>query len=310
MSARRVALAAFASALLASVAIACGPDEGEYAFVRTERAPDGGTRDSGPPDAGPVDAGPPDAPIEPLEDWDTADAGPLSGIYVAGVNIKAKVVIDLEAKQLYRLRVLQHGRTLRLKTTPCQIRLPEVPGVALLSIPPALQTVIESKSIEDEGEFLSAEDPIGATFAPPPATLVLGATLADEMNDPLPTMEDQTTALDEDGDGNPGVTLDATTVLCRGPERAYAAIRAIAMLDGTVADESTIMGDVVPRLEWGILGVSHMCLSPATELMIEIQPGSTFVAERVGDAQDLNGDGNVTCPEIVWHASAVLGDGW
>ncbi len=278
--------------VLSVLALACGPDAGDYPYERTERV-DAGTDAGAPPDAGP-----PEIPDEPLEDWDTTDAGPLSGIFAVDVRVKAKVVVEVEARQLFRLRILQRGRHVRLRTQPCRIDLPAVEGVAELSIPPALEAVLQTKAVEDEGELLDADEPVGAAFTPPPALIVLGAELGDPAADPLPTPDDDARALDEDDDGNPGVTVDAETVLCRRPERAYLALRAVADLAGTVEDLDTLSGDVTPTLEWSILGVTHDCLAAAAELEIEIVPGSTFRALRVGDDQDIDDNGNVSCPEI------------
>jgi len=296
-----------ACALVALVVAACGPDAGEYPFERTERCTtdcDAGT------DAGPADAGPPVIPDEPLEDWDTTDAGPLSGIFAVEVTIEAKVVVEVQARLLMRLRVLQRDGWVRMKTQPCRIDLPAVEGVAVLSIPPPLERVIQREVVEAEGDFLSG-DPLA--FDPPPAVMVFGADLADEATDPLPTTDDLATAADEDEDGHPGVTVDAETVLCRQPERAYLALRAIAGLSGTIDpadDYESFAGDVDPELEWSILGVTHDCLAAAAELEIEILEGSRFTALRVGDAQDIDENGNVSCPELAVHAEALFGEHW
>lgn len=285
---------------------ACGPDEGEVPLVRTERCTE--DCDAGPPDGG-LDAGPviPDAP---LEDWDTTDAGPLSGIFAVEVVVAAKVVVDVEARQLYRIRILQRGEQTRLKTTPCRVDLPTVMGVAELTIPPALERVVQSKSVEHEGPFLSAPEPVDATFAPPPAWTVLGAELDDPASDPLPTMADPTDAIDEDEDGNPGVTIDAEAVVCRDPQRAFIALRTAAALDGTVDDLDAIEGSVEPTLDFEILGVTDDCLAAAAELAIETRDGSRFRALRVGADEDIDENGNVSCPEINVAAAELFGEHW
>lgn len=287
---------------------ACGPSAEDYAPLRTERL-DGGP-DAG-PDSGPQDGGPPAIPDEPLEEWDTTGAGPLTGIFAIEVVIPAMVtVVEVEARQLFRLRIVQRGRSLRMRVTPCKIHLPAVEGLAELSIPPALEATLREKSVEDEGDFLSADDPIGARFTPPPAVLVLGATLADPIADPLPTPEDPGAAVDEDGDGNPGVSVDAETVLCRSTEQAFLALRAVARLSATIDDVDAFEGDVEPDLEWSILGTTHECLEPARDIAIEIVEGSAFRAVRLGESEDLDGNGNVTCPEIGWAAVPLFGEAW
>jgi hypothetical protein len=234
----------------------------------------------------------------------------LTGLFAVEVTIPAKVVVDVEARQLYRLRIVQHDTNLRMRVSPCRIDLPAVEGVAELTIPPALEATVQTKAVEENGAYLSAAEPVGATFSPPPAALVLGAAIDDPLTDPLPASADDPTEIDEDGDGNPGVTVDAVTVLCRNPERAFLALRAVAEMTAVIDDVDEFAGDVTPNLEWSILGVSHDCLAAAAELVIEILPGSTFRAIRVGDPEDLDANGNVTCPEIAWAAVPLFGEAW
>ena len=291
---------------------ACGPSADAYPFVRTERCPpdcDAGARDAG-ADGGRIDAGPPVVPPEPLEDWDETGAGPLTGIFAVEVVVQATVVVDVETRQLYRLRALQRDRSVRLLIQPCIIDLVTIPGVAELHLSDAAQAFASTRRIELMGDFLSAADPIGATFAPPAAFVLVGAELAMPETDPLPTMADPTGATDDDGDGNPGITIEADAVVCSGPEEAFAAIRASIALSGTLSDLDSIDGAADPVLEQSILGYTASCLSVAATLDVEVRPGSEFHARRVGDAQDLDDNGNVSCPEIAWWSPRFFGDYW
>lgn len=286
--------------------VGCGPSGDGYAFVRPEgcerSCDDAGT------DAGEmVDAGPDDL----LEPWDIADAGPLTGIFAVEVMTPARAVtVDLDVRQIYRLRILQRDATIRTKINPCRFSLPSVPGVATLRIPPRLEAVLRATTIEDEGPFLSMADAVGATLTMPPTWVVLGADLAMPLVDPLPTASMLDTALDEDMDGYPGVTIEAETALCSSIEEAYIALRTSVTMEGTVVDLDTIAGSVDPTLEQSVLGTSHRCLAAAASLVIEIVEGSSFSALRVGDADDLDGNGNVSCREIALHAPRLFGDFW
>ena len=296
--------------LAAMLPVGCGPDAGDLEPVRTERCQpycDGG-RDAGVDAAvdAAVDTGPGPIPDEPLEDWDMEGAGALTGIFALEVTVRATVVVELEATQTYRLRLLQRGSEVRLKAEPCSVGLPSVPGVAELAIPPALDSLVRSKITEDEGAFLSAPDPIGATFTPPTFAVILGADLEEPLTDPLPTLEMPDSAIDEDEDGQPGVTIAAETLLCRQPEEAYIALRLLANVTGTIDDLDEFGGVVDATIEPTFLGFSDMCLSAAAELLIEPAPGSAFRAVRMGDAQDLDGNGNISCPEIAWLAPQIF----
>lgn len=289
---------------------ACGPSRDGYALVRGDASTP--TRDAARPrDTGVRDdAGPPDVPPEPLEDWDTTGAGPLSGLFALEVRVKANVVLDLDTRQLYRVRLLQRGTTVRARIQACVIDLARVQGVATLAFTPAADQAIRSHIIDTEGEYLSAADPLGATFTPPRAIVVIGASLADPETDPLPTAADTTLAVDEDADGHPGVTIDATAVVCREPQEAYAAFRATVALRATVSDLDAFDGTADPTVDQQILGISDPCLSVASSLTVRVLPGSEFSARRVGDAEDLDHNGNVSCPEIGWAGARLFGDYW
>ena len=286
--------------------LACGPSAGSYAFERERREPIDAGRDA----SSILETGPPEVPAAPLEDWDTTGAGPLSGLYALEATVLARVGIDVETRQLYRLRVLQRGRDVRMRATPCRISLPSIAGVATLSIGADVEDVLRGKHIEMEGPFLSADEPVGARFEPPPAAVVLGAMLEDHAHDPLPTADDLSRAADEDEDGEPGVSIDATAILCRGPQRAFVSLRATVSLSTTIASLDHLEGMLVPTLDQAVLGVSDSCLAPATEIGIAIRPGSTFRAVRVGDAEDLDANGNTSCPEIVWASARLFGEHW
>lgn len=296
---------------IASIAIGCGPSADGYPYLREagcempcERTDAG--RDAGPPG----DAGPPEIPDEPLEDWDETGAGPLTGLFAVEVIIPARAVVDLETRQLYRLRIFQRDDHVRMRISPCRFSLPSIPSVATLTIPPRLEEVLRGISIESEGAFLSAADPMDATLSTPETIVVLGADLAEPRTDPLPTTDMPETAIDQDEDGHPGVTLFAETVLCRMPEEAYIALRATVQMTARLDDLDRIEGAVTPTLDQSVLGITDRCLTAATTLTIELLEGSSFTALRVGEAQDLDDNGNVSCPEIAWYAPRLFGEYW
>jgi hypothetical protein len=292
-------------ALVACVALAaCGPKEAPEP-LRGDHCPVGGCVDAGVEDAAPIEI-----PPEPLEDWDTTDAGPLTGIFAVEAQITANVVLPVATRQLFRLRLVQHGTNLRAKTTLCAFKLPVVEGVATLIIPPKLEQLLWTKGVESEGEFLSDPKTVGAAYTPPPARVLVGATLADPENDPLPTFEDKTNAIDEDGDGHEGVTLSASLLTCQTFGELYVALRTVATLSGTVLTGDVIEGKADVSLDQNIIGYSDACLATAVNINITIDPGSPFRAERVGDAEDLDHNGNVTCPELKQNAVALFGDFW
>lgn len=292
-------------------AIGCGPSADGYPFLRDEGCERPCEPDAGMPDAGMRDSGPPMIPDEPLEPWDETGAGPLTGIFAVEVIIPARAIVDVETRQIYRLRILQRAEQTRLLISPCRFSLPSVPSAATLTIPPRLEEVLRSIAIDREGPYLSAPDPIGATITTPRTFVLLGADLAMPETDPLPTMDMIDTALDQDADGMPGVTIDAETVLCRrNPQQIYAALRASVTMTATIDDLDRIEGSVMPTLEQSVLGISDRCLTAASSLEIEILEGSSFTAIRVGDEYDIDDNGNVSCPEMSHYAEILFGEYW
>lgn len=303
---RRMLVAAL---LLAS----CGPSRDSYAILHEGHCCDAGPmRDANRPhDSGVhMDAGPPDVPPEPLEPWDTTGAGPLSGLFALEVVVNANVVVDIQTRQLYRVRLLQNGTNVRARIQACVIDLTTINGVASLTFSPAAEDAIRTHILDFQGDYLSDANPLGAVFSPPRATVVIGANLAMPETDPLPTMMDPALAFDEDMDGNPGVTIDATAVVCSGAQQAYAAFRAGVLLSGTVTDLDVFEGTADPTVDQAVLGYSDPCLSVASSLRVMVRPGSVFHAHRVGDTEDLDHNGNVSCPEVGWAGARLFGDYW
>lgn len=290
--------------LFAVVAMgACGPRASDVPYVRDNHCPVGGCVDGGPSSTGPVTI-----PDEPLEDWDTAGAGPLTGIFVVEATIDARVVVPVQLRQLLRLRMVQRGNRIRQKTTLCAFKLPAVENVATLEIPPALQSVIQQKATEVEGEILVPGEQL--RYVPPPFLVVVGAKLANPATDRLPTKDDPTGALDEDGDDHPGVTLNARVLTCTTTQSLYVALRTTGALSGTVATPNLITGKVDVRLVQSIIGWSDECLAVAATLNVQVLPGSPFRAQRTTPADDLDDNGNVSCPELALRAPAVFGPQW
>lgn len=291
-----------AAILVALAATGCGPNADDVVWVRDVRVdpiPDAGTPDDMSTE---VDAG-------GLEDWDLAGAGPLTGIFALEVTLKAEAVIELESRQLLRLRLLQHGTELRQKATLCDLSFPSLPGIIELELPQALQRLLRSRALESEGEFLGGTDPVGASYEPVLEPLVVGSQLDDPRNDEMPTEPSDPRVIDEDGDEQPGVTLGVHVVVCDEPEQMYVTLRLFNELTGTVEDLNTITGDVTPQLDQIVLGTSHECVAPAASIKVDLVPGSTFRAVRVDD-RDADGDGNVSCDEITAAAPALFGDYW
>lgn len=298
---RLVLLPAFA--LLPFAVAVCGPSARDAGKLRDDHCPVGGCVDAASTSTGPITI-----PPEPLEPWDTQGAGPISGIFAVEATIKAHAGPEVEIRQLLRLRIVQQGSHIHQKATLCAFKLPDIPGTATLVIPPALQDVIQHKSTESEGDFLVMGSVI--KYVPPPFLIVVGAKLQNEATDPLPTQTDLTNAVDEDHDGNPGVTLGATVFTCTSAQRLYVALRTTGKLAGQISTNDLITGKVDVTLAENVLGYSDDCLSAAAMLKIDVEPASPFTAKRTFDEDDIDRNGNVSCPEIILRAPTTFGPYW
>jgi hypothetical protein len=290
-----------------ALVFSCGPDAGNYPILRDDPCLECEPDVAPEPDLLLGEVGIPDVP---LEDWDTTGAGPLTGIFAVEAIVLAKVVIDVETRQLFRLRILQTGTYIRQTVTMCELSLPSVAGIADLIITPQLREVMRRKVVEAEGDYLSSADPVGADYLPDPVVVVVGAELDDPGADDLPTPDDLSTAVDEDDDGFPGITVEADVVVCDGREQLYAALRTVSQLEGVVEDINTITGTVTPELDVAVLDYSDPCLAVAANLPIEMLEGSTFRAVRLSVEHDIDENGNVSCAEVSLSAEELFGEYW
>lgn len=289
---------------------ACGPSAGGDSYERTSHAclPGACLEAAAPPAS--VDSGLGNLPLEP---WPDTNAGPLSGVYsMLGVVTATVAGLPVSLQLLFRLRILQTFDTssAQQSNTLCALKLPSVTGVATLVVPPLLEGIIQQASdVVSTGDFLPLT---GSTrsYTPPPFLLVLGAKLANPKTDPLPTAMDLTDQWDEDHDGNPGVTVDATVFLCTAAQQLYVAIRTQGTLTGTFTPAGNIDGTMAVTESESVLGYSNMCLMAAAELDPRLSPTTSFHANRLADESQLHQNGNVTCDDIIAQAPKLYGSAW
>jgi hypothetical protein len=294
---------------LASIG-ACGPSASNYAVERTTDAcvPGACLEASAPPVA--TDAGRDNTPLEP---WDDSSAGPMSGVYALHTVVTATVGGQEVALQLlFRLRLLQTFNTdqIQQSTTLCALELPSVKNIATLVLPSTLETIMQQASATvAQGKFLSGTGS-SQTYTPPPFLLVLGAKLDDPGNDPLPSLMSLAGEWDEDHDGHPGVTIDATVFTCTATQNLYVALRTKGTLSGTLKSSGTIDGTMAVEESESVLGYSDSCLSVAAGIDPMLSPTAPFHAQRLADESALHTSGNVSCGDIVAMAPMLYGSAW
>lgn len=143
---------------------------------------------------------------------------------------------------------------------------------------------IETMPARERSGTLSSTS-TGASFSTEVFTDVNGALLDDPESDPLPE-EGDSTAFDQDEDGEPGISLSVTNTFL-GQGEVYAAQRRWTRLTGEVVEDGRIEGYVDTDAEESILGASTSWLTIPTPAPIpDPEPThSYFILQRLsGDA--------------------------
>jgi hypothetical protein len=293
---------------LAVSTFGCGPDASNDPSERTTHAclPGVCLEASAPPPN--TDSGANNAPLEP---WPDSNAGPLSGVFgMLGVVSAEVALMPVKLKLLFRLRLLQTAGSNNVKqsNTLCAFKLPSDPGLATLVIPPALQTIIQDNSVVvSEGPFLSVNG-TSQSYTPPPFLLVLGAKLKHPETDPLPSLTNLAGEWDEDHDGHPGVTIDATVFTCTAAQELYVALRTGGSMSGTVTGFDTIDGTMNIYESESVVGYSASCLAGAADINPKLTPETPFHAQRLANESELHTSGNVSCADIIAEAPKLFPD--
>ncbi len=220
----------------------------------------------------------------------------------------------------------QDGADLEQTVSVCDIQLPAPAGAVAkcetdpetvsiaITLGPELAELLPTLEFSGQGA-LAVEDGC-ATYRPDDLVLILGTDFAaNDRDTPLPFWDpvcstdfdtcvaERAHVVDQDADGNPGVSLHAESEILAGD--AFVTFRTVPTLAGTVRDADTVVGSVVPELEYALVGSDiHLGDLPLdTQTVIEnlpvIEPlaeGSTFTALRA----DAWGDGS--CAAILEHA--------
>jgi hypothetical protein len=130
----------------------------------------------------------------------------------------------------------------------CDVTLPPIQGEVPI-IPADLLASIADVEIAGQ---LSASAGEAITLSTDPAALVIGASLADPLNDPLPDDPDSPAVVDQDQDGEPGATIIVPTFI--GSVDVYVAARLTFSLTTTIEDPAMITGQGNAELQKEILG--------------------------------------------------------
>lgn len=160
----------------------------------------------------------------------------------------------------------QDGENVKLTVRLCDVKLPEVSGyqpVLSATFVSGLPAFDVSGTLVDDG---------GWKLSTSPAAVVLGAQLTDPVRNALPAAGNDPRVRDQDGDGNPGVSIEIPRW-----GKIYAAMRVLLSMDAKVVGAPSISGNADIRLDQAIFGDSIPFYDAAGSLA-ESQPYTRVVS--------------------------------
>lgn len=197
--------------------------------------------------------------------------------------------------------ITQRGAHVEVQNEACVITMPSVKLVFMGTITPTVGApFIQAANDAGAGKVLAFELPsldANAAFSPPASAqspLVVGVTLDDEENDALPTDSADERVIDADGDGHPGVTVNA------GGERYTAYRSRTTTMTGTIRSSSTIDGALINETETVVyddpLGSGGPAMTPKSSPFrferLDGQHGGSDYRGRDGDPS------SVSCQDV------------
>lgn len=196
---------------------------------------------------------------------------------------------------LLRVEITQTGSSLLLTQTYCSTDIDS--GTFLVS------TVIPDAFLVSLGEASrpASLDASGTTirFDQPWYTEVRGCRLADPVNDPLPTSADDPRVFDQDGDGNPGLTV-RVSILGIAAGEVYVVQRVRYRLSGMVVTPDRIEGLIEWKNDQVTLDATSSFLEANTNSHPDPAPEhSYFVFRRIQP--------DTLCEEIEEERKALFG---
>ncbi len=205
---------------------------------------------------------------------------------------------ELRTYKLVRVEVEEVGPVWRERRTVCSVVNTALLGQITVFSPAVIQsyveqTVLSTFSGHGKGQIYNGGLDIQ----------LLGVKLTEPATDAMPSGPGDPRVVDSDGDGKPGGTL-LVGQLCQ----VYAANRALSQVHGQWVGPQRIEGGAVHVTNQVALASSSSFCETAFPTLPN-QPHNVFALQRVDGAGlnlDSNGDGNVTCAEIIAQQTQLI----
>lgn len=232
-----------------------------------------------------------------------AGAGTMTGTWLLVHEASTCVVVDEQVTWgSYLLEIEQQGRVLTEARRECELTLSPVFGLQMV----ASDAALGSLAFHEVDKGLVSAPTVGGTYNSSTEVGLWGIELNDPLADEVPTEPDDPAVFDSDGDGNPGVTLQAAGTSC---ER-WLAHRQVVRYFGTFTQPNQIDGTSLTATESNVIG-SSMPLCGVNPRITANDEHSRFRMVRVdgaGESVDLDadGDGTISCEEAAPWFERVL----
>jgi hypothetical protein len=187
---------------------------------------------------------------------------------------------------LLRVKIEKDEASFLVRETLCATTIDDGSMLVSTTIPKSFLLSVETvmRTARLEPVETSGEAPVRIVFAW--SSQVLGARLDDPENDPLPTDPSDPRVFDQDGDGNPGMTVKVAVMgMIKGD--VYVVQRNRNRLIGTVTSPDTIEGQIEWENEQVVLGASSSWFETEAQGARHPDPERhVFIARRIDDSID------------------------
>jgi hypothetical protein len=219
----------------------------------------------------------------------------LSGTWVARVQgsqiVNAAVVGELHTESIFfvLMTISQTGTAVVIDGRYCdRVENDQSKAfVPVVLIPDAWAHT--EKPVHRTGSFAPGADGY-SILSLPPATEIAGAVLIDPSSD-LPTKADDPRVIDEDNDGNPGITIQLSGTSISG--QLYSVQRQITSVEAVAVAADRLMGTLVFNSTQTVLAstppqLATLYANPGTGSAPDLTCNSNFAMVRFGAAMGVN----------------------
>lgn len=226
----------------------------------------------------------------------------LSGTWVLVSDWSTCVTVgdkfELRNYEISRVQIVQEGLALHETREDCSVVNTPLLAQTTVVPPPAVQSANPMKSTA----FMPSTLP-GMPYTGGVEVQTWGLKFGDPLTESMPVDETDSRIVDSDNDGHPGVTLKVGGIC-----ELYAIQRAVMVRTGAMDKNGILSGGGTRNIVQVALGASSgFCATQFTT--VSNQTDNHWKMRRVdkqGLNLDANGDGKVTCDEIVQNQAAFL----